>query len=323
MAGAGVLGDLQVVVVAGPGEYLFGEEKALLEVIEGKEPLPRLFPPFEHGLFATGPQQGWEATTASRSANPQANPTLVNNLETLSNVPHILARGAEWFRSMGTVDSPGTICVTLVGDITRAGVVEVEMGTPLSDVIERCGGPLPGRTFRAAFSGVANPVLTPDRFATPLTYEAMAEAGSGLGAAGYAFYDDSACMVEVTRALSTFLYIESCGQCRSCKFGCGEITRSLEIIEEGRGTETDIEYIGRRLQTVTDQVRCYLATEEQLLVASMLRAFSEEFTEHLEGRCRVAQRRPILVPVVVDIVDGQVVYDEKQARKQPDWTYLA
>ncbi|MFN2504232.1 MAG: NADH-ubiquinone oxidoreductase-F iron-sulfur binding region domain-containing protein [Acidimicrobiales bacterium] len=321
MDGAGLLADVSFTVVAGPEEYLFGEEKALLEVIEGKEPLPRLFPPFQHGLFASGPQQGWEATTPSGGGTPQANPTLVNNLETLSNVPHILARGADWFRSMGTEGSPGTICATVVGDVSRPSVLEVEMGTALADVIDQAGGPRPGRQFKAAFSGVANPVLTPDRFSTPLTYEDMQAAGSGLGAAGFALYDNTACMVEVARAFSRFLYVESCGQCRSCKFGSGEITRALERLEAGDGTELDIEYIGKRLRSVTDSVRCYLATEEQLVVASILRDFSDEFAEHLEGRCRVPERRTILVPKVVDLAGGTVVYDEKQPLKQPDWTY--
>jgi NADH-quinone oxidoreductase subunit F len=197
------------------------------------------------------------------------------------------------------------------------------MGAPLAEVLERCGGPLPGRRHKAAFSGVANPVLTPERFATPLTYEDMKAAGTGLGAAGFAFYDDSACMVEVTRAFSRFLYVESCGQCRSCKFGCAEVTAALERIEDGRGSDSDVEAIGERLRGITDDVRCYLATEEQLLVASMLRAFPEEFSEHLEGRCRVPTPRPILVPKITDLGGGTVAYDERQGRKQPDWTYAA
>ncbi len=321
MDGAGLLAGLTVTIVAGPDEYLFGEEKAMLEVIEGKDPLPRLFPPFQHGLFTTGPQQGWEATATASSTEPQANPTLVNNLETLSNVPHIVTRGAEWYRSMGTEQSPGTICCTVVGDVARPGVVELEMGTPLAEALERCGGPLPDRVHKAAFSGVANPVLTPERFDTPLSYEHMSAVGAGLGAAGFAFYDDTACMVEVARAFSRFLYVESCGQCPSCKLGCAEITRALEQIEAGQGSDDDVASIGVRLRSVTDQVRCYLATEEQVLVASMLRAFPEEFDEHLQGRCRVATPRPILVPKIVDLGDGEVVYDEKQARKRPDWTY--
>ena len=321
MDAAGLLGDLSITVVAGPEEYLFGEEKALLEVIEGKDPMPRLFPPFQHGLFATGPQQGWEATTTGGSEPPQSNPTLVNNLETLANVPHILARGPDWFRSMGSEASPGTVCTTVVGDVAHPAVTEVEMGTPLAEVIERCGGPVPGRRLKAAFSGVASSVLTADRFATPLTHEDMQAAGSGLGAAGYAVYDDTACMVEVARAYSRFLYVESCGQCRACKFGSREITDALERIEAGGGTEADVDSIGRQLRTVTDQARCYLATEEQLVVSSVLSAFPEEFAEHLEGRCRVPEQRPILVPKIVDLHDGVVAYDERQALKEPDWTY--
>jgi NADH-quinone oxidoreductase subunit F len=320
MDAAGLLGDLEVSIVAGPDEYLLGEEKALLEVVEGKEPLPRLYPPFEHGLFSTGPAQGWQATTATSSIGPQSNPTLVNNLETLCNVPHIVRRGAGWFRSLGTPATPGTLCCTIVGDVRHPAVLEVEMGTPLSEVIERCGGPLPGRTLKAAFSGVANPVLTADKLGTPLSHEHMKAAGTGLGAGGFAVYDDTACMVEVTRAFSRFLYVESCGQCRSCKFGCGEITRALERINEGQGEDGDVDEIAKRLRTITDSVRCFLPQEEQALVASMLRAFPEEFADHLEGRCRVAQRH-IIVPKVVDMTDDGVIYDEKQDRKQPDWTY--
>src|SRR5947199_2257631 len=133
MQTAGICKECTVSVVAGPDEYLFGEEKALLEVIEGNAPLPRVLPPYEHGLFATAPQVGWEAhdPEAGHSGRHQSNPTLVNNVETLSNVPHILNRGAEWFRSMGTERSPGNVVVTVVGDVRRAAVGEVELGTPL------------------------------------------------------------------------------------------------------------------------------------------------------------------------------------------------
>ena len=155
---AGICTDCQVTIVAGPDEYLFGEEKAMLEVIEGKPPLPRWFPPYEHGLFATAPQLGWEATPRSGSGGGP-NPTLVNNVETLANVPHILARGPEWFRSMGTPESPGTIVATVVGDVIAPDVGEVELGTPLRDVIDAVGsGVTPGATVKAVFSGVANPV---------------------------------------------------------------------------------------------------------------------------------------------------------------------
>src|SRR5690606_34740490 len=129
MQRAGICRDCQVTIVGGPDHYLYGEEKALLEVIEGKDPLPRLLPPHEHGLFATAPQTGWQSSEGEpgRTGRDESNPTAVNNVETLSNVPHIMARGAEWFRSQGTVDSPGTLVCTVVGDVQRAGVAELEM----------------------------------------------------------------------------------------------------------------------------------------------------------------------------------------------------
>jgi NADH-quinone oxidoreductase subunit F len=149
----------------------------------------------------------------------------------------------------------------------------------------------------------------------------LADVGSGMGSAGFVFYDDSACMVEVARELSRFLYVESCGQCRSCKFGSGEITRKLDLLTAGEGTELDVEVIGARLLSVTDQTRCYLAAEEQIMISSILRAFPEEFALHLEGRCSVAEPRAIAVPKLVDVVDGVATYDSRHTLKQPDWTY--
>jgi NADH-quinone oxidoreductase subunit F len=317
----GWFGDVPCTLVEGPDEYLFGEEKALLEVIEGREPLPRMLPPYQHGLFATDVQTGWEAVEGVAGQEPAPNPTLVNNVETLANVPYILRAGAERFRSAGTADSPGTIVVTVAGDVQRPFVAEVDLGTPLDELIGAAGGPLDGRTLQACFSGVANGVITADRFGTPVAYETLAAIGSGLGSAGFVFYDDTACIVEVARALSRFLYVESCGQCRSCKFGCSEITSALESLAEGTGRERDVGVIGARLRSVTDQARCYLATEEQILVASILEHFPEEFALHLEGRCSVTPARHIVVPKIVDLGDGQVTYDERSDRKQPDWTY--
>jgi len=324
MQAAGLAGDIPITVVSGPDEYLFGEEKALLEVVEGRPPLPRMLPPFEHGLFATAPQLGWEANEPEpgHQGLHQSNPTLVNNVETLANVAHILANGAEWFRRFGTRQSPGSIVCTVVGDVRRSGVGEVEMGTSLADVIERLGGGVwPGRRVKAVFSGVANPVLTAAALATPLTYEDMRAAGSGLGAAGFIVYDDTACMVEVARAFSRFLYVESCGQCPACKLGAGEVTDHLERIESGAGTDADVQVVGARLRTVTDGNRCYLPVEEQLVVGSLLRTFAEEFAAHLEG-ATCPSPRDLVTPKVVDITaDGQVVYDERQRAKQPDWSY--
>jgi NADH-quinone oxidoreductase subunit F len=323
MSDAGLLGTIPVTIVTGPEEYLFGEETGLLEVVEGNEPLPRIIPPYLMGLFATTPPVGWSAgAVVSDDADiVGSNPTLVTNVETLANVPLILARGADWYRSVGTADSPGTAIATVVGDVQRAGVAEFELGTPLSELLVSIGGGVhEGRRFKAALSGVANPVLTAAHVDTPVSYEGMAAIGSGLGACGFIVFDDTADMVAVARMVSRFLYVESCGQCPACKFGTGEITAYLERIAIGDGDEDDVELIGARLATVTDANRCYLGTQEQRVIASLLREFPEDFVAHLE-RGTVAD--PIPTPKLVDVADGVATYDPRQDSKRPDWTYEA
>lgn len=319
---AGICADCTVTIVRGPEEYLFGEEKAMLEVIEGKPPLPRWFPPYEHGLFAASPQEGWEAGPhgSDRRAD-EPNPTLVNNVETLANVPHILARGVDWFRSMGTPESPGTVVATVVGDVVAPDVGEIEMGTPLRAVLDGVGsGVGAGRQIKAVFSGVANPVVTAADLDVPVSYEGFASAGLGMGAAGFIVYDDTACMVDAAYRFSRFLSIESCGQCPPCKLGSSAITARLERIETGIGDDGDIASIHGWLDRVTDGNRCYLAVQEQLVVRSVLRAFPAEFAEHLEQhRCPRPGRRDM--PKLLDLGGGHATYDESFWRKRPDWTY--
>lgn len=319
---AGICTDCTVNIVGGPDEYLFGEEKAMLEVIEGKAPLPRRFPPYVHGLFATTPNDGWEAAPElSGEPTDASNPTLVNNLETLANVPHILAKGVDWFRSMGTAESPGTIVATVVGDVVAPDVGEVEMGTPLRAVIDAVGsGVAPGHSVKAVFSGVANPVVTAAHLDIALSYEGFAAIGSGMGAAGFVVYDETACMVAAAHRFSHFLAVESCGQCPPCKIGSGEITELLGRIEAGNGSDADVAAIGGWLQRVTDGNRCYLAVEEQLMVSSVLRAFPEEFAAHLEGGfCPRPEPRPM--PKLIELADGVATYDPNYHRKQSDWTF--
>jgi NADH-quinone oxidoreductase subunit F len=321
---AGLCGDCKVTIVAGPDEYLFGEEKAMLEVIEGNEPLPRWLPPYLHGLFSTAPQLGWQShddAVGSARGGTGSNPTLVNNVETLSNIPHILTRGADWFRSMGTHESPGTIVTTVVGDVVAPDVGEVEIGTPLRAVIDAVGsGVAPGRTVKAVFSGVANAVVTADHLDVPVSYEGFQAIGSGMGSAGFIVYDDTTCMVDAAYRFSRFLSIESCGQCPPCKLGSSAITEHLERIETGAGEAADLDVIAGWLGHVTDGNRCFLAVEEQIVVTSIMRAFGEEFTEHIElGRCPHPRRLPI--PKLIDLANGRAVYDESFWRKRPDWTY--
>jgi NADH:ubiquinone oxidoreductase subunit F (NADH-binding) len=307
---AGVCTDCTVTIADGPEDYLFGEEKAMLEVIEGKAAMPRILPPYEHGLFATAPQVGWEAEPVDpiRPAPGASNPTLVNNCETLSNVPWIMARGADWFRSMGTDESPGTVVCTMVGDVVWPDVAEIEMGLPLQEAIQVVGsGVGERRSVKAVFSGVSNPVVTAGDLGVPLSYEGFRAIGSGLGAAGFIVYDDTACMVEVARQFSRFLSIESCGQCPPCKLGSTAITERLRSIEAGAGTDADVAEIGGWLERVTDGNRCFLAVEERQIVSSVLRNFPDEVAQHIErGGC--PRPRPLPFPKLTDIEGGQATY---------------
>ena len=309
MSGAGLLQELSVNIVEGPDDYLYGEEKALLEVIEGRDPLPRLLPPYELGLFATDSAIGWESGSRPVSGRAESNPTVVNNVETLASAAHIMANGVEWFRSMGTAQSPGTVIATVVGDVVQPGVHEVVMGTPFSTLLQQCGGPLPGRRYKAAFSGVSNAVLRAADFDTPLTYENFAARGSGLGAAGFVVFDDSVNMMLVAHELSRFLAVESCGQCPPCKEGSLTITSDLDMIRKGGADDQILGQIARRLRTVTDANRCFLGTEEQLVVSSILRNFPEDVAAFLEGRAR--STRAIHVPLIKDITAAGVEYDTR------------
>ena len=322
LSAAGVVGDVPIQVVLGPDHYLYGEETGLLQVIEGDAPLPRNLPPYMHGLFASTPAEGWSAPPGGVvTEHTASNPTLVNNVETLSAVTQILARGPEWHRSMGTEQSPGVVVATVVGDVARPGVGEVELGTPLIEVIERIGGGLaPGSdSVKAVLSGVSNPVITGDHLDVPCSYEGMEAIGTGLGAAGFMVFDETTSMVEVAQLISRFLYVESCGQCPACKLGTGAVTDHLDDLMAGEATVDDLDVVAYRLDTVTDGNRCYLPVEERRVVASILQAFPQDVAAALAGEG--LERRGLVLPKIVDLADGTVVYDESQSRKQPDWTY--
>ena len=286
MAAEGLFGDLPVQVVLGPDDYLFGEETGLLQVIEGSDPLPRLVPPYIEGLFATVPGSGW--TPPVEGVRPDefaaSNPTVVNNVETLAAVCQVLARGPEWHRSLGTERSPGVVVATVVGDVVRPGVGEVELGTPLRTVIDRVGGGVaPGRTIKAVLPGVANPLITGDALDAPCSYEGLDAVGSGMGAAGFWVLDDTTSMIETARAVSGFLAAESCGQCPACKLGCTAVTEGLDRLLAATATPEDVEVMAYRLRTVTDGNRCYLPVQEQRVIGSVLANCVDEINDALDG----------------------------------------
>lgn len=314
VAAAGWAGDAEIDLVLGPDEYLFGEEKALLEVIEGEDPLPRLMPPYLYGLFTTSPQIGWSAGRAlADGPSDAANPTLVNNIETLSTIPAIVANGGDWYRQYGTVESPGTMICTVSGDTVRHGVGEFELGTPLSTVITELGGGVPdGRAIKYVLSGVSNPVLHGELINTPLTYEDMEAVGAGLGTGGFIVYDDRTDPAELAHAVSVFLGVESCGQCSACKLGCQHLTGILAELD-GVTEGTIYGDLRARLASVTDASRCFLPSQEQRVIASLLPDMRNPLTRR--------PARGLEITKIVDLDNGRFLLDDTQSRKRPDWTY--
>jgi NADH-quinone oxidoreductase subunit F len=306
MRDAGALGDVAIELVLGPDLYLYGEETGLEEVIEGNPPMPRTARPFMQGLFARPPSD---------------NPTLVNNVETLANVPRIVADGPDWLRANGTDDSPGTMVFTVCGDVSRDAVVELPLGTPLRELVEGAGGGASdGRAIKAIFPGASNTAISASELDTPLDFESMRSIGSGLGAGGFAVFDDTACMVRAAALYSRFLWVESCGQCPACKFGTGEVTAALERLDSGAGSEQDVELILMRARGSTDGQKCALPTGESLLVQSLVQVFADEFRAHVDGACPLPRSMPFHKIVDWDPEAGRFEYDSGYASRRADWT---
>ncbi len=313
--------DRDLRICEGPSEYLFGEETALLEVVDGREPFPRIAPPYRHGVDDVGrdPVSAAGSVMASPGGQTPAAPALVNNAETIANVPGILAEGATWFRQVGTAESPGTIVCTVSGGGRRAGVAEFEMGTPLREVIETIGGP--GRPIQAVLSGVANPFLPAALLDTPLSYGAMEAAGTGLGAAGFLVFSDADDLAAVAAGVSRFLAVESCGQCTPCKQDGLAIAEILARVCCGQHQAGDSEELASRVTTVGDEARCALAGQQQRVIGSLLSLFPDAWELHLPPQRHTSVTQPVLIAALVDIEDGTAILDERHREKQPDWTF--
>ncbi|MFN2606392.1 MAG: NADH-ubiquinone oxidoreductase-F iron-sulfur binding region domain-containing protein [Acidimicrobiales bacterium] len=301
---------LSMAVFEGPDEYLYGEESALLETIDGRWPFPRVVPTFRRGIWA------------DHAGGEQPAPALVNNTETLANVARIVGRGPAWFRTMGTEKSPGTTVCTVTGSTRRHGVGEVQMGTPLREVIELVGGGLRnGHRIKAVLSGVANGIITEADLDTPVAYETLSAIGSGLGSGGFIVFDDTVDMASVAAGVARFLAVESCGQCSPCKLDGLTLATRLTKVTGSDATEHDAAVIRRRLGTVADRSRCFLATQQQAVVGSIIEHFPEEMEAHLAGTAGAAS--PELIAELVDIRGDRAYLDERHRHKQPDWSYNA
>jgi NADH-quinone oxidoreductase subunit F len=319
---AGWADGVAIDIVAGPNEYLYGEETGLLEVVDGRPPFPRVAPPYRHGAEEVG-EGGVSAARVDMAGEAGAPPTLANNVETMANVAMILANGADWFREYGTAASPGTIVCTITGSTQRSGVGEVPMGTTLREVItEIGGGPEPGVHILAVLPGVSNTFIPDAKLNTPLTYEAMRAAGSGLGAGGFIVFDERDDLVAVAQGVARFLAVESCGQCTPCKQDGLAIAELLFKFCESNATEADADALASRIDTVADGARCNLATQQQLVAGSLLALFPGYLARHLETS---PERAPAVTPVLVaplKVVRGEESeVEESYATKQPDWTH--
>jgi len=326
---AGWAEGIEVLVFEGPSEYLYGEETALLETIDGRYPFPRIAPPFRRGVreivefdadVASGSGLAAHVEMAGPSPEAVAPPTLVNNVETLANVPRIIARGAAWFRTEGTDASPGTVVCTVTGRTLRHGVGEVILGTSLREVIHAIGGgPRPGRRIKAVMSGVSNALIPASLLDTPVSYEALAGIGSGLGSAGFIVFDETTDMAAVAAGVSRFLAVESCGQCTPCKLTGLSLADLLARLSRSKVSANDLAAIDKQVARVAERARCYLATQHQVVVRSVLDLFPEEIHAHLHGDAEGVE--PELIAELLDIIGETAVPDVSHRDKQPDWTY--
>ena len=269
--GKDVLGtgeQVELVVHRGAGAYIAGEETALLDSLEGKRGNPRLKPPFPavQGLYD--------------------GPTLINNVETLSTVPHIVASGADWFNGFGTEQSPGTKVVSVSGDLKRPGNYEVELGIPTRVLIEElAGGPLDGREIKGFFpGGSSSPVLTADEgLDVPYSFEAMADAGSMLGSGSIIVFDDTTNVVELALRTARFYHHESCGKCVPCREGTNWTVKMLERMIRGEATPIDLETVASVQTNIIGNCLCVLGDSMAMPIGAMVQKFRDEFMEAIEG----------------------------------------
>lgn len=310
---------IDITIVAGSDRYLLGEETALLESIAGRPPFPRVAPPYRHGAEEVGTEPDSPSRTdfADAQGSTDAPAALVNNVETLANVPAIVLHGPDVFRSQGTPESPGTIICTVTGRTERAGVGEFELGTPLREVIASLGGRVLGKEIVAVLSGTANPLLTADALDAPLSWEGLAAAGGGLGSAGFIVIDDQVDIVAVAHGVSRFLSVESCGQCTPCKQDGLALTEVLGRIRSSASASDDLDELRLLSGRVTAGARCFLAQQHQQVVESVLERFPQALAVHLDGRADPAEPFPI-VPLL-DIVQGKAVLALDELDVAPDW----
>ncbi len=267
--GENILGSdfsFDLYVHSGAGAYICGEETALIESMEGKRGEPRIKPPFPVNAGYL-----WK-------------PTVVNNVETLANIPLIIERGGKWYSQIGSPDCPGPKLFPVSGKVKRPGVYELPMGTKLEEIIfEHAGGIVKDRKLKAVFpGGASSSVLTSEEISVPMDFPSLAKAGTMLGSGAIMVLDETDCIVNAALRLIKFFRHESCGKCTPCREGTDWLVRILERIEGGRGVEEDLEVILSVCETMENSF-CGLGMAAHNPVGSTVKKFKEEYLAHIKG----------------------------------------
>ena len=274
LLGKDILGsgfDFEIELRFGAGAFVCGEETALLQSIEGNRGMPRPRPPFPavKGLWGR--------------------PTVINNVETLANIPVIINKGADWFSKIGTATTKGTKVFALTGKVNNSGLIEVPMGTTLREIIFDIGGGIRGgHQFKAAQTGGPSGGIIPPQFLdTPIDYESLAKIGSIMGSGGLIVMDETDCVVDIAKFYLDFTVDESCGKCAPCRIGGRKLLNYLNKISEGRGTEQDIADMRSICDAMNKASLCGLGQTASNPVRSTLQYFMDEYMEHIhDKKCR-------------------------------------
>jgi NADH:ubiquinone oxidoreductase subunit F (NADH-binding)/Pyruvate/2-oxoacid:ferredoxin oxidoreductase delta subunit len=292
----GVLGDniygstfsFNINIFEGAGAFVCGEETALISSLEGKRGTPHLRPPYP-------------AVSGFRSQ-----PTLVNNVETLSIVPWIIMNGSEALNSVGTEKSKGTKVFALAGKISKGGLIEVPMGITIREIVENIGdGIVNGNTFKAVqIGGPSGGCIPASKADTPIDYEELTKLGAMMGSGGMVVLDNTDCMVDMAKYFLTFTHKQSCGKCTFCRIGTKHMLNIITGLTEGKATLEDINELEKLCKYVRDGSLCGLGKTSPNPVLTGLRYFREEYEEHTRGICRANKCRDLIKYIVNDSCNG-------------------
>lgn len=287
LLGTDILGsgfDFDIKVKLGAGAFVCGEETALISSIEGQRGMPRAKPPFpvHSGLWGK--------------------PTVINNVETLANVPYIIRKGASWFSSFGTEKSKGTKVFALTGKVKNSGLIEVPMGIALKDIVFGIGGGIEnGKKLKAVQTGGPSGGCIPaDMVDISVDYESLAKVGSIVGSGGMIVLDEDDCMVNVAKYFLQFTQSESCGKCVPCRVGTKRLLEIMDRITKGKGKKTDIDLLERLGDHVKSSSLCGLGQTAPNPILSTIKYFREEYEAHLQGKCPSKVCKELLTYFIIE-----------------------